>query len=162
MLAEFAFAFASLAIEAVPRPALAIVIRSDMLPPERRGAIEEIERDLARRVSIEDLKIEPVPARLADRGEARNLDACSINDADRIVDIDALVIQNDNRGWNSQGGHYGELRLAIVDCVAQSVTKANDDTLGRRYENVDRLSAKQFAEAFKDLEKLVIANLRQR
>ena len=113
------------------------------------------------RVVTEDLKLPAVEPRVAEKGEARNLDACELNNADRIVDVDALVIVNDNRQWGSQGGHYGELRLAIVDCVAQTVTKANDDTLGRPYENVDRLSAKQFIEAFSRLEKIVIGNYRQ-
>lgn len=163
MLATFALLSAILSSEnPPPQPALAIVIRSDMLPPQRRAAVEQIESDLARRVAIEDLKVEPVDPRVAERGEARNLDACSINDATRIVDVDALVIENASHGWDSQGGHYGELRIAIVDCVAQTVIKANDDTLGRRYENVDRLSPKQFVEAFKNLEKFVITNLRQR
>ena len=162
MLAPFTFAIAILAAEDPPqRPALAVVIRSDMLPPERRPAVEQIEKDLARRVAVEDLKLQPAEPRVAERGEARNLDACSINDAEQIVDVDALVIENASRNWESQGGHYGELRLAIVDCVAQTVVKANDDTLGRHYENVDRLSPKQFVEAFKNLEKFVIANLRQ-
>lgn len=145
-----------------PRATVAIVIRSDMLPEERRAAIEPIEKDLARRVVVEDLKLSAVDARVAERGEARNLDACSLNNADRIVDVDALVIRNDNRQWLSQGGHYGELRLAIIDCVAQSVTKANDDTLGRPFENVDRLSPKQFVDAFAVLERYVLANYRQR
>ena len=143
------------------RVPVAIVIRSDSLTADRREAIEKIEKDLAVRVVTEDLKLPAVEPRVAEKGEARNLDACELNNADRIVDVDALVIVNDNRQWGSQGGHYGELRLAIVDCVAQTVTKANDDTLGRPYENVDRLSAKQFIEAFSRLEKIVIGNYRQ-
>ena len=159
-------ALSLVALDATPSPAarapVAIVVRSDMLPAERRAAIEPIERELARKVVVEDLKLEPIEARVAERGEARNLEACATNNAEKIVDIDALVIANENRQWGSQGGHYGELRVAIVDCVAQTVTKANDDTLGRPYENVDRLSPKAFTVAFENLEKFVLANLRQR
>ena len=145
-----------------PRAAVAIVVRSDMLPEERRAAIEPIEKDLGRRVVVEDLKLAAVEARIAERGEARNLDACALNNAERIVDVDALVIRNDNHQWLSQGGHYGELRVAIIDCAALTVTKANDDTLGRPFENLDRLSPKAFVDAFAALERYVLANLRQR
>ena len=148
--------------ELTAQPSVAIVVRSDSLPEAKRAAIEPIEKDLAKHVVVEDLKLDPVEARVAERGEARGLDACETNKVDRIVDVDALVIVNDNHQWGSQGGHYGELRLAIINCVAQTVTKANDDTLGRPYENVDRLSPKQFVDAFAHLEKLVLANLRQR
>ncbi|MBV8601772.1 MAG: hypothetical protein JO359_09455 [Candidatus Eremiobacteraeota bacterium] len=158
-------AISLVALDASPSPGarapVAIVVRSDMLPADRRAAIEPIERDLARKVVVEDLKLEAVEPRVAERGEARNLESCSLNNADKIVDVDALVIPNENRQWGSQGGHYGELRLAIVDCTAQKVTKANDDTLGRPYENVDRLSPKAFTAAFENLERFVLTNLRQ-
>jgi len=146
----------------LPHVPIAIVIRTDMLPSEKRAALATIEGDLGRRFVVEDLK-QPAPEpRVAEKGEARDLDACAVNNADRIVDVDALIIPNENRQWGSQGGHYGELRLAVIDCVAQTVTKANDDTLGRRFENVDRLSPKEFVQAFTDLERIVIANYRQR
>jgi hypothetical protein len=144
-----------------PREPLAVVIRSDQVPRPLRDGVEGVERDLARRVTTEDLKLAPVEARVAERGEARELDACPLNNADKIVDVDALVIPNDRHQWGSQGGHYGELRLAIIDCAAGTVTPSNDDTIGQPYENVDRLSPKRFVDAFSRLEDFVIRNLRQ-
>jgi hypothetical protein len=144
-----------------PREPLAIVIRSDQVPRRLRHGVEGVERDLARRVATEYLKLAAVEARVAKRGEARELDACPLNNADKIIDVDALVIRNDRHQWGSQGGHYGELRLAIIDCVAGTIIPSNDDTIGRPYENVDRLSEKDFVQAFSDLEGFVIRNLRQ-
>lgn len=155
-----------LAAFVTPKPSahvpLAIVIRSDEIPPPLRAGVEGVERNLARRIATEDLKLEPVEERVAERGEARDLDACPLNNADKIVDVDALVIPNDRRQWGSQGGHYGELRLAIIDCVAGTIVRSNDDTIGQPYENVDRLSQKDFVDAFSHLEGFVIRNFRQR
>lgn len=145
-----------------PRVPLVIVIRSDAIPPALRHGVEGVERDLARRIATDDLKLAPVEARVAERGEARDLDACALNKADKIIDIDALVIENNRRQFGSQGGHYGELRLAIIDCVAGTIARSNDDTIGRPYENVDRLSEKKFIDAFSHLEGFVIANFRQK
>ena len=165
MLALLALALES--ASPAPSPAshvpIAIVIRTDMLPAEKRKEIAAIEADMGRRIVAEDLKsTPPAETRTAEPGEARDLDACALVDADRIVDVDALIIPNENHQLKSQGGHYGELRVAVIDCVAQTVTKANDDTLGRPFENVDRLSPRDFVRAFKELERIVIANYRQR
>ena len=135
------------------------MLRLDNVPAERRADVEPVLRELARKVAREDLKLEPVTGTIAEPGAARSTYQCPKIAANTIVDVEALVQENT---IGHQGGHFGELRLAIVDCVASTVRRANDDTLGRPYENLDGMTAREFADAFSAVAKLVLDHLRQK
>jgi hypothetical protein len=145
---------------ATGRTTLAVVVRIDALPVERRPVVEPILRALARTAAVDDLHVHEAPdARIAELGEPRRLDACATANAERILDVEALEIGNESAG--AHGRTYGEIHLTITDCVRRTVVRSYDDTMGHWYENVDRLSTRDYRFAFEEVSRYVLSDLRQ-